>query len=148
MKAEAQIVGSARLPGAEGGRGDSLLGRKPTLSLEFENVHGAVVLHCEGRIRFGGGFRALSTIVAEVLPSARRMVIDLAGLDSIDSGGLGEMVMTYLWAAASGYSLKFASPKRSVRQLLESCNLVSVFDVYTTVPEAVAAMAPDELQTA
>jgi anti-sigma B factor antagonist len=148
MKAEAQITDSARFPGGEGGEGDTLLSRKPALCLEFENVRGAMVLHCEGRILSGGGFRALSTIVSEVLPSVRRMVIDLAGLDSIDSGGLGEMVMTYLWAAASGYSLKFASPKKSVRRLLESSNLVSVFDVYTSVSEAVAAMVPDEVRTA
>ena len=46
---------------------------------------------------------ALSDIVAEVLPATRRMVVDLAGVDSVDSGGLGDLVLTHMWAEAAGY---------------------------------------------
>ena len=73
---------------------------------------------------------------------------DLAGIDSIDSGGLGELVLTQMWAEAAGYTLKFASPRKSVRHLFEITNLVSVFDVYASVPEAVAAMVQEEIQSA
>jgi anti-anti-sigma factor len=92
--------------------------------------------------------RTLSTIVADALPSARRMVVDLAGIDSVDSGGLGELVLTHLWAEAAGYVLKFASPTKSVRHLFEVTNLVSVFDVYGSVPEAMEAMIQEEKHTA
>lgn len=118
------------------------------LSLEAGNYGGAVVLHCQGRMIFSSEARALSTIVAEVLPSAGRMVVDLAGVDSVDSGGLGELVLTHMWAEAAGYSLKFASPKKSVRHLFEVTNLVSVFDVYASVPEAMTAMVQEEVQSA
>jgi len=91
--------------------------------------------------------RALSTIVSDVLPSSGRMVVDLAGIDSVDSGGLGELVLTHMWAEAAGYSLKFASPKKSVRRLFEITNLVSVFDVYASVPEAMAAMVQEEVHS-
>src|SRR6266853_1630249 len=70
------------------------------LTLEAEHPRSAVVLHCQGRIILRSEASALSTIVTEVLPSARRMVVDLAGVDSVDSGGLGELVLTHMWAEA------------------------------------------------
>lgn len=122
--------------------------KKLKLSLEAGHRGRAAVLHCQGRILFRSEARALSTMLAEVLPSARRMVVDLAGVDWIDSGGLGELVLTHMWAEAAGYTLKFASPKKSVRHLFETTNLVSVFDIYASVPEAMASMAQEEVQTA
>lgn len=130
-----------RAPSATDKRND----KKLHLTLEAGNYSSAVVLHCQGRIIFRGEARALSTIVADVLPAARRMVVDLAGVDSVDSSGLGELVLTHMWAEAAGYTLKFASPRKSVRHLFEITNLVSVFDVYASVPEAMAAMAQEEI---
>ncbi len=122
--------------------------KKIKLTLDAGSSGGAVVLHCQGRIIFQGEARELCGIVAVVLPAARRMVVDLAGIDSVDSGGLGELVLTHMWAEAAGYSLKFASPKRSLRQLFEITNLVAVFDVYGSVPEAMAAMVQEEIHSA
>jgi anti-sigma B factor antagonist len=138
----------AHAPSADGHSNARTRCKKLQLDLEAGHSGGAVVLHCQGRIVFRSEARALSTIVAEVLPSARRMVVDLAGIDSVDSGGLGELVLTHMWAEAAGYTLKFASPKKSVRQLFEITNLASVFDVYGSVPEAMAAMFQEEVQLA
>lgn len=120
--------------------------QKLNLSLEAGHPGSAVVLHCQGRIIFSSEARSLSMIVAEVLPTARRMVVDLAGVDSVDSGGLGELVLTHMWSHAAGYSLKFASPKKSVRHLFEITNLASLFDVYASVPEAMSAILQEETQ--
>ena len=148
MKPENSIAISdtaiAREPSANSQRSD----QKLKLSLEAGHSGSVVVLHCQGRIIFRSEARALSTIVTEALPSARRMVVDLAGVDSVDSGGLGELVLTHMWAEAAGYTLKFASPKQSVRHLFEITNLVSVFDVYASVAEAMAAMAQEEIHSA
>ncbi|HLX84237.1 MAG TPA: STAS domain-containing protein [Terriglobales bacterium] len=140
----AATLGASVAPSMTGLRSDKQL----KLSLEAGNIGSAVVLHCQGRMIFRSEARALSTLVAEVLPSAGRMVVDLAGVDSVDSGGLGELVLTHMWAEAAGFILKFASPKKSVRHLFEVTNLVSVFDVYGSVPEAMAAMVQEEVRPA
>jgi anti-sigma B factor antagonist len=118
------------------------------LTLEAHPYGGAVVLHCSGRLIFHDKANALSATVGEILPTARRMILDLAGVESVDSAGLGELVLLHMWAEAAGYSLKFASPNKFVRQLLELTNLVSVLDVYSSVPEAVAATRHEELRLA
>jgi anti-anti-sigma factor len=109
---------------------------------------GAVVVHCEGRIVYGPEVRSLTDIVANMLPSARRMVVDLAGVEIVDSACLGELVLMHMWAEAAGYALKFASPRNSVRQLLELTNLSAVFDTHGSVAEALAAMYQEQVCSA
>ncbi|MGA7575495.1 MAG: STAS domain-containing protein [Terriglobales bacterium] len=136
----------ARVSSATNPKLDKRHDKRVKLTLEAGHAGNAMVMHCQGRIVFGSEARALSTLVAEVLPSARRMVVDLAEVDSIDSGGLGELVLTHLWAEAAGYALKFACPRKSVRQLFEITNLVSVLDIYSSVPEAMVAMVQETAQ--
>jgi anti-anti-sigma factor len=139
-------TGIAGAPSATDQRTGKTNKKKLNLILEAEPSGNAIVLHCQGRINFPGETQTFSTIVAEVLPSARRMVVDLAGIDSVDSGGLGELMLTHMWAEAAGFTLKFASPKQSVLHLFEATNVVSVLDVYASVPEAIEAMYREEAQ--
>jgi anti-anti-sigma factor len=147
-------MSSEKVPAASGTRAPSpsdlknRQNKKLTLSLEAERTGLAMVLHCQSRMIFRDEARELATIVAQVLPSAGRMVVDLSGVDSVDKGGLGELVLTQLWAEASGYSLTFASPKKSVRHLFEITNVASVFDVYPSVADAMAAMVLGETHSA
>jgi anti-anti-sigma factor len=121
-------------------------GKVKDLRLTLEaHPYGGAVVHCAGRLIFRHDANLLSAMLAEVLPAARKMVVDLAGVESVDSAGLGELVLLHMWAEAAGYSLKLACPNPSVRHLLELTNLVSVLDVYSSVAEAVSAMRHEEL---
>jgi len=118
--------------------------KKLSLSLEAERSGLAMVLHCQGRAIFRNEARELSAIVSEVLPTSQRMIVDLAGVDSVDQGGLGELVLTQLWAEASGFVLTFASPKKAVRHLFEITNVFSVIsrDESSTAPPCLLPPAP------
>jgi anti-sigma B factor antagonist len=137
---------SARHPQAL--RSQAGTGKSLTLSLEAQQPGGAIVLRCQGRLMFQNDVRTLSALVAEVLPTARRMIVDLSGVESINSAGLGELVLTHMWAEAAGFELKFAGPRKSVRQLFELTNLVSIFDLYSSVPEAMAAIGREDVPQA
>jgi anti-sigma B factor antagonist len=143
MKQEdlAGVLGSRIPPVPAGGE------KRLKLTLDSRGA-GPVVLHCQGRIIFGPEARALTELVADVLPSARRMVVDLSGVEVVDSAGLGELVLLHMWAEAAGCVVKFASPRECVRRLLELTNLVAVFDAYPSVTEAIAAMHHEEVYSA
>jgi len=117
------------------------------LVLSLEANPGALVLHCQGRIIFRREACALSSLIAEVLPTARRLVVDLGGVTSLESGALGELVLCQMWAEAAGYDLKFSSSSLSIRQLFEATNLASVFDVHSSVERALAAMQREEIHS-
>jgi anti-sigma B factor antagonist len=125
---------------ALGARTDKVL----VLSLEG-TASGAIVLRCRGSVVFRSDARALTSLIAEVLPTARRLVVDLAEVTALDSGALGELVVTQMWAEAAGYGLKFSSPSDSVRRLFEATNLESVFDVHSTAEDALNAMQLDQV---
>lgn len=136
---------SARMPvdPAAGARTDKVL----VLSLEG-TASGAIVLRCRGSVISRSDARALTSLIAEVLPTARRLVVDLAEVTALDTGALGELVVTQMWAEAAEYGLKFSSPSDSIRRLFEATNLESVFDVHPTVEDALNAMHPDQVHSA
>lgn len=121
-------------------------GSDSVLVLSFEAATpGAIVLRCRGRIILRREACALSGLIAEVLPTARRMVVDLEGDTALDSGALGELVLCQMWAESSGYELRFSSSSGSVQRLFESTNLASIFDVHSSVESALAAMLPQAI---
>src|SRR5258708_26306897 len=135
----------ASVPSATGQGSDQKNKKKLSLTLEAECSGNTIVLHCRGRIIFRSEAQTFSTVVAEVLPSAHRMVVDLAGIDSVDSGGFGELMLTHMWAEPAGYALKFASPRKSVLDLFQITNVVHVLHVSATVPEAIEAMFAEQV---
>ena len=118
------------------------------VSMESARLGSAVVLHCQDRAILRNDGRALASLIAEVLPSARRMILDLEAVESLDSGALGELAMIHMWAEASGYVLALTNLSDRLFGLFQSTNLISVFDVYPTVEAAIAALQPEPAQSA
>lgn len=106
------------------------------LDLETRAIDDVTVLYCSGRFTYRDEATAFSQKIAELLPNARRIVVELTGVEVIDSAGLGELVVVHMWIRASGCSLKLAGANPRVQQLLELTNLMSVFDVHPTLDDA------------
>jgi anti-anti-sigma factor len=85
--------------------------------------------------------RFLQTI-AGLLPLANRVVVELSGLDAIDRAGLGELVVVHMWAKATGCSLKLAGANPRIQQLFALTNLLAVFDVHSTLDDALVSFQP------
>jgi len=106
------------------------------------------VLHCQSRIISEREARQIANTVSEILPHVKRMVVDLAAVETIDCAALGELVLLHMWAEAAGCSLRFAGATRSVLDLFESTSVDMVLDLHASVPEAIGTMVPEELQSA
>ncbi len=122
--------------------------KKPALILEHGQHGGALVLHCRGKLIFRREASELSQAISEMLPRMNAMVVDLAGVEVVDTAGLGELVLLHIWARAGGYRLKFANPNRFVRRVLERTNLISIFEVYSSVALAITAISEELAQPA
>lgn len=106
------------------------------LSLEVCVNQDVTFLYCRGRIISRQEANALSGKVADLLPHTRKLELDLGGVEMIDSAGLGELVLLYLWARASGCEFKLARPSPEICRLLELTNLASVFEIRPAVESA------------
>jgi anti-sigma B factor antagonist len=117
---------------------------KLKLSLETRNSGDVMIVHCQGRIVYRDEALALSQLVGELLQCSNKVVLDLSGVTSIDSAGIGELVLLHTRARSQKAEMKYASPSPLVRDLLGLTNLDSVFEIHPSVYDAVAAFQPAE----
>ena len=103
-----------------------------------------MIVHCQGRIVYRDEAAALSRMVGEVLQNGGKVVLDLSGVSSIDSAGIGELAFLHTWAQSQNADLKYASPSPLVRDLLDLTNLDSVLEIHPSVCEALAAFQSAE----
>jgi len=118
---------------------------KLKLSLETRHRGDVVIVYCQGRIVYRDEAAALSCVVGTVLENGGKVVLDLSGVSSIDSAGIGELVLLHTWAQSRNADLKWASPSPLVRDLLDLTNLDSVLDIHPSLSEALAAFQPGEV---
>jgi anti-sigma B factor antagonist len=109
-----------------------------TLKIETRQADGVTILSCQGRIVFGEEAAGLRENLKRVLSSSRQIVLNLAGVSYIDSGGLGTLVGVYSSARATGAEIKLTGLGQRLRDVLQITKLVTVFEVYDTEQEAIA----------
>jgi anti-sigma B factor antagonist len=98
------------------------------------------VLDLKGKITIGTGDVALRNAVQEVIESgARKVLINMANVATIDSSGIGELVSAYTTATNRGIKLKLYGLPEKVSDILTITQLITVFDVYDNEDEAVKA---------
>lgn len=100
------------------------------------------------------GERAVVTVVGEVdletashlgdhaleaLQDTPHLVLDLTGVDFMDSTGLKVLLSTQRRAELAGGSLALVGPSRAVRKILSLTGLDQTFAVHDTLDEALAA---------
>jgi anti-anti-sigma factor len=118
---------------------------KLKLSLEQRNRGDVIVVHCQGRIVYRDEAAALSRLVWEVLPHARKLVLDLSGVTSMDSAGIGELALLQSRAQNRSVSLKCAGPNSLVRNLLDLTNLDSVLEIHATLDDALESFREERV---
>jgi anti-anti-sigma factor len=121
---------------------------KLKLSLETRNHGNVIIVHCQGRIVYREEAAALSTVVGEALQQTRTLVLDLSGVSSIDSAGIGELALLQTWAQRVSVSLKCAAPTPLVSALLELTNLDSVLEIHPSVDAALGSFQDEPQQQA
>lgn len=93
-------------------------------------------------LTLSGGFvatgdRELLMQVSQILDQGHKQVIlDLSGVDFIDSGGLGELVQLTARATTRGAQVVLANPSVFVAEVLSRTRLDRVFDIAPTVDAA------------
>ena len=97
------------------------------------------ILNCDGRIVFGDECAVLRERVGLMLPGTPKIIVNLKGVDYIDSGGLGILVGLLVSARNRGGELKLVAPRKRVKEVLRRTNLDTVFGLYENNDEAVAA---------
>ena len=121
---------------------------KLKLSVEARNHGDVIIVCCHGQIVYRDEAAALSRIIDELLHTGTKLILDLSGVSSMDSAGIGELALLATWAQQRNAVLKFAGPSHLVRTLLDLTKLDSVLEVYNTLDEALHAFREAKIAVA
>ena len=110
-----------------------------TLRLESRPVGDVLVIQCHSRIVAGNDVYALHAQVGDSLAQHADVVLQLDGVEFVDSSGLGALVRLVQAARSKGGDLKLSRVPAMFRRSLEMTNLISHFELYDSVDEAITA---------
>jgi anti-sigma B factor antagonist len=103
--------------------------------------HGDVrVIRLSGKITIGSGDVKIRELIDSALAEGRKnIVFDLAGVTSIDSSGIGELVACYTSVTKQDGHLKLLRMSPKINDIMQVTQLITVFDVFDDEQEALAS---------
>ena len=117
------------------------------LYINERRVEDVTILDLKGRERIHGATVALHNSIRCLADEGKiQILLDLAWVKHIDSIGLGELVSSHVTLDDKGGALKLMHMTESVRELMTSTKLLTVFDVYDDEPEAIANFVGESLR--
>ncbi len=100
-------------------------------------LDGVLILEARGRITLGPETEILRQRIKNAAESGHKnIVLDLAGVDYIDSAGLGTLVSGAASVRRSGGELKLANLTARVRDVMQITRLSTVFEVHENLDKA------------
>ena len=97
------------------------------MKLRIRTPEDATVVVCAGRLT-ADVKEEFKAEISALIPTARRVVLDLSNVSYMDSSGLGAVVGLYVSARKAGVELQLINLSQRVRELLGMTNLLSVFE--------------------
>ncbi|MBV9285658.1 MAG: STAS domain-containing protein [Acidimicrobiia bacterium] len=111
-----------------------------TLELEVDRKSDWRVLTVRGEIDVTTTPRVRAQLISLLSEGKPNVIVDLEGVDFLDSSGLGALVAALKLARSRSGELRIVcDQQRSVRKVLEVTGLERVLDRYDTVAAATAA---------
>lgn len=101
------------------------------------------ILDLEGSLVAGEPCIQLRAAVEQRRKSDPRVVLNLAGVDYIDSSGLGTVVNCYTTLEKAGGGLRILSPSERDMELMVLTKLATIFQVFRLEQDAVNSFFPD-----
>jgi anti-sigma B factor antagonist len=110
------------------------------MKIDVKHQQGVTVLSPKGKLVIGTGDVALREAVQESLKAgAKNVLINLEGVSTLDSSGVGELVSTYTTVTNRGGRLKLLNLPSKVADILQITQLITVFEVFDDEEEALAS---------
>jgi anti-sigma B factor antagonist len=111
-----------------------------SLKLISREIGDVTVIDLDGRITLGDGSALLRDAIRDKLNSGhKKLLLNLAGVNYIDSTGLGELVSGYRFVKGQNGELKLLNLNKKVSDLLQVTKLYTVFDIHNDETRAVAS---------
>lgn len=114
------------------------------LEIKEREREGITVLELTGRITVGEEASALRDRCAALGAAGKRnLVLEMSGVDFVDSTGLGALVICATSLRKSGGNIKLLNVNRRNIELLVMTKLATVFEIFADEQDATGSYYPD-----
>ena len=101
-----------------------------SLTIDTREVAHVTILDVHGRIVLGDEIHTLRDAVRELIAQdKKKIILNLADVDYLDSSGLGELVSSFTTVRNAGGELKLLNLTQKVHDVLFVTKLYTVFDI-------------------
>ncbi|HEY3057300.1 MAG TPA: STAS domain-containing protein [Thermoanaerobaculia bacterium] len=98
---------------------------------------GVEIIQLQGKITIGSGDSQLREVITNALNNGKNnILLDMSGVTTIDSSGIGELVGSYTTVTNRGGKLKLLHLPAKLNELLHVTQLITVFEVYENEQDA------------
>lgn len=109
-----------------------------SLTLTEKRVQDVLVLKAQGRVTLGEGSHTLQQKIDDLIAEGnKKIVLDMAGVEYVDSSGLGTILSSYTTLANRGGAIKLLGVGGRFKDLLQITKLACVFDFFEDEVSAV-----------
>jgi anti-sigma B factor antagonist len=110
------------------------------MKIDTRTIGDVHILDCSGKITLGQGTMTVRNVVLDILKTGgKKIVLNLADVNYIDSPGVGELVSSYTTVCNQGGQLKLLCLTKKIHEVLSVTRLLTVFQVYDTEAEMLAS---------
>jgi len=110
------------------------------LKIETRQADGVTILSCQGRIVFGEESGILRDQVTQLFGSTKQILLDLSGVNHVDSGGLATLVTLNTSALAAGTEMKLTGVGPRLHDVLQTTRLNRLFQIYDDERQALESL--------
>jgi len=108
-------------------------------SIDVREADGGVVLAPAGRLTVVTAPQLRTAVAERVSGGDKIIVVDLSGIEFVDSSGLGALVSCLKSARQAGGDLRIVSPTDQVKMVLRITNLDRILQPRASVDDALRA---------
>jgi anti-sigma B factor antagonist len=108
------------------------------MKIKTNEKYGALVIELKGNVMGGPEAQEFHNLLKESLGKGKKnIVVDLASVKFMNSSGLGMLISGFTSVKNAGGALKLANATEKINSLLVITKLITIFDHYESVEEAV-----------
>ncbi len=109
---------------------------------EITDQGGIRIIRLSGKITIGTGDVKIRELIDSAIADGQsNILVDLGGVTSIDSSGIGEMVACYTSVTKQDGQLKLVHLSPKINDIMQVTQLITVFEVYDDEQEALASFS-------
>jgi anti-sigma B factor antagonist len=112
------------------------------LEVKERQAGDVTILDMRGAVRIGEGSIELRDAIRRLAGEGKKKVLlNLAGVNYVDSSGIGELIANYTTISRQGGQLKLLNLTDRIQNLLVITKLLTVFDAFDNEAEALKSFA-------